>query len=69
MSVLDLDEAATQFDLRLECVQNRSGMELRATFAADLFEPATIQRLLGHWQRLLEGIIADPQGHISALHS
>ena len=43
--------------------------ELRATveYNTDLFDAATITRLLGHFQTLLEGIVADPEQRLSAL--
>ncbi|HKH48932.1 MAG TPA: amino acid adenylation domain-containing protein, partial [Thermoanaerobaculia bacterium] len=28
--------------------------------SAELFDPATIERMAGHWLRLLEGVVADP---------
>ena len=43
--------------------------ELRGWFEynADLFDTATIERMAGHWQRLLEGIVEDPSLQLSAL--
>jgi len=43
--------------------------ELRGWFEynADLFEEATIARMAGHWQSLLEGIVEDPSLQLSAL--
>ena len=43
-------------ELRLECDYN-----------TDLFDAPTIQRLLGHYQTLLEGIVADPLRPLSSL--
>src|SRR5207244_788706 len=39
----------------------------RFEYSTDLFDAATIDRMVGHWQTLLEGIVADPEGHLSAL--
>ena len=36
-------------------------------YSTDLFERATIQRMLGHFQRFLEGIAADPDQRIGQL--
>ena len=36
-------------------------------YNTDLFDAATITRLLGHFQTLLEGIVADPEQRLSAL--
>ncbi len=34
-------------------------------YSSDLFEPDTIERMVGHYQRMLEGIVADPSQRIS----
>ena len=36
-------------------------------YATDLFDRATIERMMGHWRALLEGIVADPAQPISRL--
>ena len=36
-------------------------------YSSDLFEPDTIERMVGHYQTLLEGIVADPNQRISDL--
>ena len=36
-------------------------------YDADLFDPATIDRLLGHWRALAEGIAAEPELRLSEL--
>lgn len=43
--------------------------ELRGWFEynSELYETATIERLAGHWLRLLEGIVEDPSLQLSAL--
>nr|UXE44293.1 linear gramicidin synthase subunit D [uncultured bacterium] len=42
-------------------------MEFRWDYSTDLFEAATIERMLAQWQTLLEGITADPDERISRL--
>src|SRR5205807_2012050 len=36
-------------------------------YNADLFESATIERLVNHWQTLLEAIVAHPEQRLSQL--
>ena len=36
-------------------------------YATDLFDPATIERLIGHWTTVLEGVARDPNQRISEL--
>ena len=58
---LEFDFNWAKFDLTLT-VSERSGVELRVSFNydTDLFDEATIRRMAGHFQRLLEGFVADP---------
>jgi len=60
LTPLMLDPGTTQFDL--SCHMWEEGEELFGLFEynTDLFEHATIERMQGHFQILLEGIVADP---------
>ena len=64
---MEFDFNSAKFDLSL-AVSERPG-RLRASFNynTDLFDEGTIRRMAGHYQRLLEGIIADPGQPISQL--
>ncbi len=59
LSPVRAETGTAKFDL-LVAVSPRpdGGWDVLAEYAAALFEPVTIDRLLGHWQTLLEG--ADP---------
>ena len=57
----------SQFDLTLELQEGPQGLISSFTYSTDLFEEATIARMAGHWQRLLEGIIADPAQPVDEL--
>ena len=57
-SILDMSWFAWETD---------DGLLLRVEYDTDLFEDATIQRALGHYQKLLEGIAAHPDSRISEL--
>ncbi len=57
LTQLDLDAGRSQFDLSLFLVPlPEGGLMARVEYASDLFDAATIHRLLGHFQHLLEGI-------------
>lgn len=43
------------------------GADLTAGYSSDLFEPETVDRLLGHLETLLRGAVADPSRPIAAL--
>ncbi|AEV85005.1 thioester reductase [Actinoplanes sp. SE50] len=58
--------AVAKFDLTLT-VQQRAGDRLRCVFeyATELFDAATVDRLAGHYLRLLAGVVADPDVRLS----
>ena len=60
--LLKVNTGTAQFDLTLELSETPHGLEGMVGYATDLFEAATITRLIGHFQTLLEGIIAPPRG-------
>jgi amino acid adenylation domain-containing protein len=64
---LEVDPGIAKFDLTLEATQRQDGIECSCEYSTDLFEPTTIERFLGHYQTLLQGIIADPDLPLSRL--
>lgn len=63
-------KVATQtakFDLTLAVEEWPDGLLLEAEYASDLFVEDTIVRMLGHFQNLLEGIVANPSQAIGKL--
>ncbi|MFL5588019.1 MAG: non-ribosomal peptide synthetase [Ktedonobacteraceae bacterium] len=55
------------FDLSLEFDEGLEGFTGRLKYNIDLFDAATITRMMGHWQTLLEGIVASPDQRIDEL--
>jgi amino acid adenylation domain-containing protein len=66
MEVYELEHDTSKFDLTLEVQESGTGLEVRLNYNVDLFNSATIERMLTHYQRLLEGIVANPQLSISS---
>ncbi len=62
---LQADTGAAQFDFALELSETPHGLTGEVKYATDLFEASTIGRLIGHFQILLCGIVADPGAHLS----
>ena len=61
-------EARTaQFDLTLDTFESERGLRASLTYASDLFERSTVERLADHWRNLLEAVCADPQRRIAEL--
>ncbi|WP_460318522.1 non-ribosomal peptide synthase/polyketide synthase [Pseudomonas ogarae] len=56
-----------QFDLTLGTYETEQGVAAELTYATDLFEAQTIERLAHHWQNLLQGIVDAPQQRIGEL--
>ena len=55
----DLGEFLAQCDLVIAALPNSSGLSLRASFDSELFESATVERLLGHVAVILDGFVRD----------
>ena len=63
----DLDIGTAKFDLTLELSETAEGLTGWLEYSTDLFDAATMARMAGHFQTLLEGIAANPDEHVSAL--
>jgi amino acid adenylation domain-containing protein len=66
-SDIDLETNSARFDLELHIRESTDELAGTIWYATDLFDDATIERLLGHYVQLLEGILADPGRRITAL--
>ena len=62
-----LESNTTKFDLTLVMGETASGMTGMLQYSTDLFRVSTIERLVGHYQTLLAGIVSGPQRTISEL--
>ncbi|HZW31370.1 MAG TPA: amino acid adenylation domain-containing protein, partial [Isosphaeraceae bacterium] len=51
----------------LFAAESDSGLQLAMEYSTDLFEAATVDRMLAHFRTFLEGIVADPDRRISTL--
>jgi amino acid adenylation domain-containing protein len=56
----DIRPPASRFDLCVEVDEGADGLTGRFVYRCDLFEPGTIERMIGHWQMLLRGMVTDP---------
>jgi amino acid adenylation domain-containing protein len=64
---LSAGERSARFDLSLYAREHQEGIQLVFVYNTDLFEDATIARMLEHFQTLMEGISVDPEQHLSTL--
>ncbi len=67
MTPIEISNGTSKFDLTLSLEETPSHVVGVLEYNADLFEATTIERLVGHFQALLEGIVANPGGRVSAL--
>src|SRR5216683_2242299 len=56
-----------KFDLTLSMGESEEGLRGVMEYATDLYERATIERMLGHWERVLEEMVAKPEERISEI--
>ncbi|WP_414584620.1 amino acid adenylation domain-containing protein [Scytonema sp. PCC 10023] len=67
ISLQKMDGGVAKFDLTLSMVETEQGLTGMFEYNTDLFDADTIERMAGHFQKLLEGIVANPQQQISQL--
>src|SRR5437763_1232002 len=63
----DTGPVPAKFDLELSMVEADGALAASIVYATDLFDAATIARLAGHFARLLDAIVADPERRIAEL--
>jgi len=64
---LQMENAKAKFDLFLSMEETEAGLTGYWEYNCDLFEAATIHRMIGHFQTLLKAIVATPQTRIDDL--
>jgi amino acid adenylation domain-containing protein/FkbH-like protein len=57
----------SMFDMSWFAIEVPEGLLLRVEYSSDLFDTGTITRALGHFEKLLESTIANPDQRISCL--
>ncbi|HEU5324107.1 MAG TPA: condensation domain-containing protein, partial [Methylomirabilota bacterium] len=64
---LAADAGTSKFDLRLSLLETPAGLTGSLVYNRDLFDPATVMRLGGYLENLLEAAVAHPELPLSAL--
>ena len=67
IALFEIESPPEQFDLHVEFQETRDEITGRFSYSTDLFEDATITRLIEHFRILLENAVADPSIAISKL--
>ncbi|MFP5260531.1 MAG: amino acid adenylation domain-containing protein [Blastocatellia bacterium] len=64
---ISLDRKVAQFDLTLMMAEAGGGLSASLQYNTDLFDAATMERMAGHFRRLLNAIVENPSGPIASL--
>ncbi|PTL75058.1 non-ribosomal peptide synthetase [Vitiosangium sp. GDMCC 1.1324] len=66
-SELVVDPGVSRFDLTLSVRETPEGWLCIWEYSSDLFDAETVERMAGHYARLLEGAVAEPEQRLSLL--
>ena len=68
ISPVSWDERVAQFDLTLDIEESRDQLRASMSYATDLFEAGTVERMARHWQNLLQAMVDDQTQNIGQLN-
>ncbi len=61
------ESPGAMFDLNIYIIERAEGLRANIDYSRDLYDAATIRRMLAHLQRLLEAAVANPDTRLSEL--
>src|SRR5437660_750076 len=64
LSGVEFDHQVAKFDLTVTMWEAEEGLTGVVEYSTDLFEAGTMERLVGHWERLLEGIAKNAEQRV-----
>nr|QEO74533.1 condensation domain-containing protein [uncultured bacterium] len=67
LTQVGVENRTAKFDLTLSMLEAGEVLGASLEYNTDLFEPESIERMLRHLHRLLEGIVTDPRQRVSEL--
>ncbi|HEX5324358.1 MAG TPA: amino acid adenylation domain-containing protein, partial [Capsulimonadaceae bacterium] len=67
VQLIEVDRGISRLDLFVSVEHMPQGSLLRLEYNTDLFDSPRMERLLSHYQNLLESIVAEPEGKVSLL--
>ncbi|BCL81641.1 hypothetical protein ccbrp13_41060 [Ktedonobacteria bacterium brp13] len=65
--LIEVAATSSKFDIFFEVQETEQGFTSLAVYNTDLYDTATIERFLIHWQELLQGIVANADQSIETL--
>ena len=67
VTALEFNNSASRFDLSLDMYESETGLTGVFEYSTDLFEASTLDRLVGHFETLLTGLVAHPKTPVGLL--
>ena len=67
ISAMDVGTETAKFDLQLTVTETETGINGSFEYNTDLFDDVAIERMVGHYQTLIEGIASNPEERLSDL--
>jgi len=67
ISPIELDYGVAKFDLSLVMAERREGLLVHFEYNTDLYDHSSIERMVGHFETLLEGIVKDHKQAVTDL--
>ena len=64
---LSWERRTAQYELTLNTIENEQGLSATLSYATDLFDRATVERITGHWLNVLQAVCRDPARPIGEL--
>jgi amino acid adenylation domain-containing protein len=65
--IVDVDTGTSKFDLTLSLAEHDGNLCGFFEYNTDLFDQSTVERMIGHFQNLLDAIVVDPDQSIAVL--
>ncbi len=67
LGAVEIADDTAKFDLSITMTEAEDRLRGNFNYNADLFEPATIERMIAHFRTLIESVAANPEERISRL--
>ena len=67
MTPINVTSDSARADLTMFALELEDGLHASFEYDAALFKPSTVERMLRHWQALLDAVVAEPDAPISTL--
>src|SRR4030095_2596401 len=67
LPLLEVNRGTSIFDLAFTLAESTDGLMGAIEYSTDLFEAASVRRMIGHYQTLLNSVVVSPDSCLSQL--